>query len=176
MKTPSQTADYLKTKKDDSAVKALKERERYLQRIGKELTDIVNHAIDKGTVTEKGGEIEYPNFNCMDRKEGLKDVKEIFRRAGWNCNYRPQEDSGYSMTTKSETYFTNHYFDLAPLKNAEKARDDDKLINDMDKRVKNKKIRPLSDKERKEVEARIKERLRPYTTKRRPSLDDFTPM
>ncbi len=176
MKTPSQIAEYLKQKDDKAAIKALKERERHLQRIRKELTDIVNRAIDEGTVTKTGGEIEYPNFNCMDREEGLKEVKDIFQQAGWNCRYRPQTDSSYSMTSKSEAYFTIHYFHLTPLKNAEKAREDDKLTKEIDKGFKDKKIGPLSDEERREVEARIEKRVRPYTMKRRPSLDDFTPI
>lgn len=171
MKTPSQTTEYLKQREDKEAIKALKERERHLRRVGRELSDILDRAIADGKVTQKGGEIEYPNFDCMEKEKGLNDVKNIFKEAGWSCQYRPQEDSSHSMTSRSEAYFTVHYFHLMPLKNAEKAREENKLTGG-----ENKRDCPLSDKEREKVEARINERLRPYTTKRRPSLDDFTPI
>lgn len=173
MKTPSQTADYLKQREDKEATKALKEREKHLRRVGRELSDILDRAITKGEVTEKGGHIEYPRFGCMDTEEGVKYIQEIFRRDGWNCEYHPHSTEYYSRTCKGSSVATNHYFYLAPLKNEEEG---DKLTKELDKQFKDKRVRPLSNEERKEVEARIEKRVRPYKMKRRPSLDDFTPM
>ena len=122
MKTPSQTAEYLKQKDDKAAVKSLKERERHLQKIRKELTDIVNRAIDEGKITENGGGIVYHNFYQTDSEEGLADIKELFRQNGWECRYQPQTDSSYSINCTGITTSITHYFNLTPLKDTTKTR------------------------------------------------------
>lgn len=128
MKTPQQTAEYLQQKDDKAAIKALKVQEKHLQQIRKELTDILDNAIKEGNVTPQGGRIEYYNFyrirNCdkINREKGLANIIDIFREAGWDCQYRPYTESCYSMTCESSSDVTTHYFQLLPLAEAAKQR------------------------------------------------------
>ncbi len=158
MKTPQQTAEYLTSQKDKTAALALKQREKYLGGLEKELSDILDGAIKRGEVTEKGGEITYPNFNFLP-DTGKTDIRELFRQAGWNCQYRPTHKDCYSATCESDYTPVIHIFCLSLLNN------DSSQESPLERIFTKKKIRPLSPKEKRRLDERIAKRVAPFKTK-----------
>lgn len=175
MRTPQQIAEYLKSQKDEDMALALTQREKYLKRLGKELSDILDGAMKRGEITEKGGEITYPNFNFLPSTRET-DIGEIFRQAGWNCQYRPQTDSSYSAGLESMCSYTIHYFQLSPLGNkasadekpappsAKERRARKRLAKNLDRVLEQVRANPLGEKEKETRQQALEKTLKPYRT------------
>lgn len=75
------------------------------------LSSAVDAAAKDGGLTSQGGIVKVDNFN----KENESLAVAYFQKYGWEAQYIVITTSWYSMTTKSEGYYTKHTFNLKPL-------------------------------------------------------------
>lgn len=105
MKTPHQLQT--QERKERSA-----ENQEQRPELLSELEEVITINMCDRKITAKGGQFE---LREGDRRT-VALVKEYCRRYGWDCTYSAQEDSSWSMTAKSEMYFTRHVYYLTPKK------------------------------------------------------------
>ncbi len=70
----------------------------------------VEFAMRNGKVTSAGGEFCLTGF----QKENMGLVNDYLGQFGWKAEYAPYQDSWWSMTAKSESYYTVHRFYVKP--------------------------------------------------------------
>ncbi len=108
MKTPKELQQVEQKKKE-------RNKDEYLAEVSI-LETVLSHAVDiaveEGSLTAQGGSFQLTVFETKYLKETLNYLK----RHGWDAQYTPQEQSCFSMTTKSEGSYTTHTFSLKPLK------------------------------------------------------------
>ena len=103
MKTPHQ----LRNDEQKIHQKFVQEQSR---KILPKLEQVIKTAFERQKITSQGGKFELGYFN----REDFPLIQQYCQRYGWNVSYKPVEDSSWSMTCKSEAYFTRHMFYLEP--------------------------------------------------------------
>ena len=103
MKTPHQVRDY------EQKIQK-KNVQKQSRKMWSELEQVIQSAFERQEITSQGGKFELGYFN----REDFPLIQEYCQRYGWNVSYKPVEDSSWSMTSKSEAYFTRHVFYLEP--------------------------------------------------------------
>jgi len=99
MKTPAQL------KAEESKNDKIKARQ-----LKKSLEEEVERAIGSAQITSEGGNFHLTSFE----PNNLSIVQDYCQRQGWECDYNPRQNGGYSMTTKSDYEYTIHNFTLKP--------------------------------------------------------------
>ncbi len=101
MKTPHQL-------KEAERKREATEAKLYRQRLESQLERAINGA----TLTSEGGTFTFSGFNIGN----LPQIQQYCHKHGWDVQYTPYRDSGFSMTTRSEYEYTIHQFKLTPSK------------------------------------------------------------
>ena len=108
----------MKTPKDLENMEGLalaekeQEEKRRFDDLEMRLSKAVDAAVQDKSLTPNGGTIIIYPFN----REHEQFAIEYFHKHGWKAKYTPHEESWYSMTTRSDGYYTVHSFYLTPLK------------------------------------------------------------
>lgn len=89
--------------------KAKIEEERWRKQIERRIEKTLEAAVSEGKVNCLGGIIK-ASYSEQDRAVEI----EYLQKHKWNVFYETKETSGYSMSTRSETYGTEHHYRLKP--------------------------------------------------------------
>ena len=99
MKTPHQL-------KEAEKKRERKEATIYQQRLESQLEKSINGT----SLTSERGTFRLSSYSAAD----FPQIEHYCHKHGWDVQYAPRTDGGYSMMTESEYEYTVHRFELTP--------------------------------------------------------------